>query len=119
MPAITKLAQLIARQEGFGVPGTKPTRDNNPGDLEHGPHIESWDGAIGIEPTLADGWADLERQLKLYAGRGMTLRRMVSIYAPPNENDTAAYLSFLCDALGLSPDTTVEEALTIPAGVYV
>lgn len=115
MPARTKLAQLIARREGFGKPGTKPTRDHNPGDLEHAPHVGAWDGKIGIEPDDDDGWEDLERQLGLYAERGMTLERMVPIYAPPNENATAEYLQFLCDGLGLDRDTLVTEALRIPA----
>lgn len=117
MPARTKLAQLIARREGFGIAGNKPTRDHNPGDLEHAPHIESWDGAIGIEPNDDAGWDDLERQLALYAGRGMSLRSMIAIYAPPNENDTESYLQFICDGLACTPDESVTEALAIPASV--
>jgi hypothetical protein len=117
MPAQTRLAQLIARREGFGIPGDKPTRDHNPGDLEHAPHITGWDGAIGIEPSDDAGWADLERQLQLYASRGMTIRQMVAIYAPPNENDTASYLDFITSNLACTPDTSVSEALQIPAAV--
>lgn len=115
MPARTKLAQLIARREGFGIPGTKPTRDHNPGDLEHAPHVNAWDGQIGIEPDDDDGWNDLERQLGLYAERGMTLERMVPIYAPPNENATSEYLQFLCEGLGGTPATLISDALKIPA----
>lgn len=29
------LATLIAKREGFGIPGALPTRQNNPGDLRH------------------------------------------------------------------------------------
>ena len=47
----------------------------------------------------------------------MTMAQMVEIYAPPTENETGAYLSFLCDALGVSPATPVSEALTVPAAV--
>ena len=112
---MTKLAQLIARREGFGIPGTKPTRDHNPGDLKHAPHIHSWDGAIGIEPNDAAGWEDLERQLRLYAGRGLTLAQMVAIYAPSSENDSAAYLRFICAGLGLPANTPVSEALELQA----
>ncbi len=115
MPAKTRLAQLIARQEGFNVPGSRPARDHNPGDLEHAPHVQSWDGAIGIEPSDDLGWQDLERQLQLYAERGMSLRQMVAIYAPPGENDTLRYLQFLTDALGLAPDELVSDALKVPA----
>jgi len=111
----TRLAQLIGCEEGFGRPGTKPTRDHNPGDLEHAPHIYAWDGKIGIEPDDQAGWEDLERQLQLYAARGMTLETMVPVYAPPNENDAAAYLQFLCDGLPATPDATIAEVLRIPA----
>jgi len=118
MPAKTKLAQLIAYHvEGFGPPANKPTRDNNPGDLEHAPHIESWDGAIGVEPTLDDGWADLERQLGLFASRGLTLEQMAYEYWPPSENPTADCLNTICAGLGLPPTATVAAALKIPATI--
>jgi hypothetical protein len=114
---MTLLARLIAQQEGFGVPGAIPTVRNNPGDLEHAPHL-SHDGiaanGIGIEPTVEDGWEDLENQLQLYAGRGLTLAQMVEIYAPPFENDTQAYLEAVCDGLNLTSDTPVSQALLIP-----
>lgn len=115
MPAKTRLAQLIAREEGFGIPGAKPTRDHNPGDLQHAPHVETWDGKIGVEPDDDTGWADLERQLQLYASRGMTMAQIIAIYAPASENDSANYLKFLCDGLAVSPDTRVTEVLQIPA----
>jgi hypothetical protein len=116
--APSKLAALIAQQEGFGIPGAQPTRKLNPGDLRHAPnasHAGEGPDDIGIEPTLADGWADLERQLQLYAERGMTLSEAIYEFAPPTENDSAAYLNFVCQGLGCTPDTTVAEALTIPA----
>ena len=115
MPAKTRLAQLIAREEGFGLAGVKPTRDHNPGDLKHAPHIYAFDGEIGIELDDDSGWADLERQLQLYASRGMTVRNMVQIYAPPSKNDTQMYLITLCDALAIAPDSLVSDALLIPA----
>ncbi len=117
MPARTRLAQLIAREEGFGLPGAKPTRDHNPGDLEHAPHLTGWDGKIGIEPSDDAGWEDLERQIGLYAARGMTLRQMVCVYAPPNENDSERYLGFITENLGMNPDDLVSDALQIPAAM--
>lgn len=115
---MTLLARLIAKEEGFGIPGAVPTRDNNPGDLRHSPHSShAGEGSndIGIIDTPEDGWADLERQLQLYASRGLTLREMiVNYYAPANENNSGAYLNFICKGLGeISPDTLVSEALNI------
>lgn len=111
----TKLARLIAQEEGFGIPGSIPTRRNNPGDLRHSPHSQhpGDPNAIGTIDTVEHGWEDLERQLRLDAERGLTLRGLVEKYAPPGENDTEGYLQFLCRGLGLPETATVEEALKI------
>lgn len=111
---MTKLAQLIAQREGFGIPGDIPTVRHNPGDLKRSPHSThpaDDPNGIGYIDTDADGWADLERQLRLYAARGLTIQQAIETYAPPTENDTEAYLSFICEGLGLGPDVTVAEAL--------
>jgi selenocysteine lyase/cysteine desulfurase len=113
---MTLLARLISKEEGFGIPGALPTRDNNPGDLRHSPHSSHTPDApdaIGKIDSVADGWADLERQLQRYAERGLTLAQMVEAYAPDSENDSAAYLAFLCKGLNLSPETPVAEALKL------
>lgn len=113
-----RLTELIARREGFGKPGTIPTIRHNPADLRHSPHSEHPGDpeAIGTIDTDQDGWADADRQVKLWAERGLTLERMVfGPLAPPNENDSKGYLEFLCDGLGMPPNTLVSEALTIPA----
>ncbi len=114
---MTMLARLIAKMEGFGVPGAIPTVRNNPGDLRHSNH-SSHDGEgsndIGQIDTVTDGWADLERQLEIYASHNMTLRAAIYAFAPPSENDSERYLNFICEGLGLSPDTPVAEALKIP-----
>lgn len=104
--------------EGFGRPGVTPTRDNNPGDLRHSPHSShTGEGPndIGEINTVADGWADLERQLKLYADRGMTIQQAVYEFAPPNENNTANYLEFVCKGLGMQQDEPISAALEVPA----
>ena len=113
---MTLLARLISRQEGFGIPGAVPTRDQNPGDLRHAPnasHEGEGSNDIGIEPSVADGWADLERQLQLYAERGMTLQEAIYEFAPPEENDSARYLAFICQGMGLPETTSVADALKI------
>lgn len=113
---MTLLARLIAQEEGYGIPGSLPTRDNNPGDLRHSPHSFHLPGvpdAIGVIDNPADGWHDLERQLELYAARGMTLQEAIYEFAPESENDSAAYLAFVCKGLGLPADTAVAEALKL------
>ena len=113
---MSKLAELISKMEGFGIPGAIPTVRHNPGDLRHAPnasHEGEGSNDIGIEPDDATGWADLERQLQLFANRQMTLRAAIYAFAPPNENNTEDYLNFLCQDLGCTPDTPVAQVLEI------
>ena len=42
------LCRAIAREEGFGVPNSRATRNNNPGNLEWGAFAEQ-NGATNIE----------------------------------------------------------------------
>jgi hypothetical protein len=112
---MTRLAQLIAKEEGFFKSGNLPARNHNPGDLRHSPHSQHAPGApdaIGVIDDDADGWEDLERQLRIDAGRGMTLCQAIYSWAPPTENPTARYLSDVIDGFGgavtaLTPLTTV------------
>lgn len=111
-----RLSRLIAEEEGFFRPGSKPNRFNNPGDLRHSPHsthLASAPDDIGQIADVADGWADLERQLMLFAKRGLTVREAIETYAPPNENNSAQYLDFVCKGLGCSPDTPMALAVLV------
>lgn len=68
---INKFARAIAAAEGYGLPGTIPTKANNPGDLtddgnlgygvmqSSGPH----GAAITIYPTAEEGWQALYKKL--------------------------------------------------------
>jgi hypothetical protein len=110
VPPPSKLAMLIATEEGFFIPGSLPQRFNNPGDLRHSPHsfhLPDAPNAIGQIDTPADGWADLQNQLQLFAERGMTLEEAIYTYAPPTENNSARYLQYVCNGLGCAPDTPV------------
>jgi hypothetical protein len=112
---LSKLAHLIAQEEGFDVPGSLPARDHNPGDLRHSPHSfhDSDPNAIGQIDDDADGWADLERQLQFYAERGLTLEEAIYEFAPPSENNSAEYLAYVCSGLKCDPQMLVSDALKI------
>ena len=118
---MTRLAQLIAREEGFGIPGALPTVRHNPGDLRHSPHSQHPGGPahkddVGTIDTDQHGWSDLERQLQIYADEGLTLRQMIHLYAPEEDhNNTSAYLQFVCKGGGWTPETKVSEALKVQA----
>jgi hypothetical protein len=69
--------------------------NNNVGNLRRA-------GQLGSRPTSSGfarfespqvGLLALERQLRKYKERNMTLEQMVHVYAPPHENNTEEYLS--------------------------
>lgn len=99
--------------EGFFLPGSVPDRRHNPGDLKHSPHSQHPDGPnkIGTIDTDEHGWEDLERQLHMYAARGMNMRELIDTYAPASENDTANYLNYVCHELHVSPGALVADVL--------
>jgi len=99
---MTLLAKLIAGEEGFGKPGTLPTRRNNPGDLRHSPHSEHPGGPshsddVGTIGTVAQGWEDEERQLRIDADRGLTLGETIYQWAPLKDNNNPG--KYLADVL--------------------
>jgi len=118
---MTLFAKLVAQEEGFGVPGKIPTIRHNPGDLRHSPHSEHPGGPahaedVGTIDTDADGWADLERQLQIWAKEGLTIRQAITLrQAPSIENDSERYLNFICAGLKLPPETPMSQALKIQA----
>lgn len=104
---MTRLAKLIAREEGFGRAGKIPTTHHNPGDLRHSPHSQHPGGLphkddIGTIDTDAHGWEDLDRQLSICAARGLTLRETIYLWAPEGDgaNNPAKYLADILVGLG-------------------
>jgi len=119
---MTRLAQLIALEEGFFHSGTIPAVRHNPGDLRHSPHSQHPGGPahandIGTIDNDAEGWADLDRQLQLYAQRGLTLQQTIFEWAPQSDgNDPTRYLSavLLGFAGAVTAETLLSEVLLIP-----
>ena len=69
---ISKIADAIAFAEGFFVAGSRPHRNNNPGDLERDLTSKGsgWDGPYVIYATPQDGWEALRHQVRLmFEGR--------------------------------------------------
>lgn len=107
------LKNAMAQFEGFNVPGSRAQRNNNPGNLRAGAGQIGTDAAgYAIFPDLATGWAAFERQIRLDAGRGLTLAQFIGKYAPPSENDTQGYLGFVTSRLGVSPGTSLSELIS-------
>src|SRR5689334_9920299 len=63
----SRFADAIAHAEGYYVPGSRPYRNNNPGDFVLAPPATKYtaksDGTYAIFDTADDGWAALEDEL--------------------------------------------------------
>ena len=112
------ILQAIGRMEGFGVQGSRATRNNNPGDICAGSFATA-EGATGVDQknsrfatfsTPEAGFQALRDLLvKHYAG--MTIHDALNKYAPPVENDTSGYESNVCRWTGLTPETVLTAEL--------
>lgn len=104
--------QTVANVAGAaGAPQTgslpAPLRNNNPGALM--PR-----GKLAQYPDMQSGIAAMDQNLASYAGKGVsTLSDVISKWAPPNENNTGAYIKDVSTRLGISPNQKVD--LTNPA----
>jgi hypothetical protein len=86
-------------------------RNNNPLNLEYGPFTIAQgatgsDGRFAVFPDMPTGIAALAKQLMIYQDQhGLdTISGIVNRWAPSSENNTAAYISFVCSVTGLQPD---------------
>lgn len=91
-------------------------RNNNPGDIRTG---QLWQGAIGSEngfvtfSNLSWGLRAMGTDLANKMKRGLqTVTDIVSVYAPPSENDTQLYINQIAACLGVGKD----DPLSMDAG---
>lgn len=93
-------------------------RNNNPGNIRL-TKIQ-WQGMQSaqndadfvqfIDPVY--GFRAMTRILRNYQRRGLvTLRDMISTYAPKNENDTNAYVNFVAKRINVAPDAPLDLGL--------
>lgn len=85
---------------------------NNPGDLRYaGQAGATNEGGFASFKTLAEGIAASNKQLNLYASRGInTIDKIISQWAPPNENNTAAYKAYVSKFVGKGLDEELTSA---------
>jgi hypothetical protein len=111
---VQKLAQAIAKAEGFFSPGSLPNRTNNPGDLKLG---DKGLGTVAGKTVFAspeEGFQALERQINLiltgrsdYYSPDMTIREIAQVYTGGDNAD--AWANIVAGQLGVSPDTPLSE----------
>ncbi len=109
------LVEAIARQEGFYTPGSRPNRNNNPGDLEYGAFAKrngatSGDPRFAVFPSVAVGLEALAILLK-YNYEGLTLYEAINKFAPSFENNAQSYLDAVCRFTGYHPTDIVTDAM--------
>lgn len=81
-------------------------RNNNPGNINYvgqaGAEREYPSGRFARFKTAFDGLKALSYQLMLYAGRGInSIEKIISTWAPGNENNTEAYISAISKKMGI------------------
>ena len=98
---------VVKRPDGAvdKVIGTRNWRNNNPGNIEYGSFAKQYgaigsDGRFAIFPTYEAGRKAKEKLIfdgKNY--KNLDLKSAIARYAPPSENDTAAYQSKVLGAV--------------------
>lgn len=87
-------------------------RNNNPGNLQFGP---GWLGLVGQDPPFAifsDSTYGLralgtDLMTKMTIDGLTTITQIISVYAPPSQNNTSAYISSVAGDTGLDPNGTI------------
>lgn len=92
-------------------------RNNNPGNIRHG---DPWKGLAPEQPDSAFctfvsadyGFRAAAKIIVRYqaAYGAKTIRSIITRWAPPNENDTLAYVAAVAQSVGIGPDDPVEFA---------
>jgi hypothetical protein len=96
------------------VGGDRNWRNNNPGNIEAGTFANSQgaigsDGRFAIFPDPETGMRALQNLLTSDGYQALTIEQAMERYAPPDENDTNAYTSFITQQVGVDPLTPMSE----------
>ena len=92
-------------------------RNNNPGNIRHGsnwqglnPNSRNIDPAFCVFTSSVYGIRALAKVLINYKKiHGLnTVRQIISRYAPPNENQTTAYIQSVAKQLEVAPDAVID-----------
>jgi hypothetical protein len=79
-----------------------PVRNNNPGAMMPG-------GKLAQYPDMQTGLAALDGNLASYGKQGVnTISGVISKWAPPNENDTQAYIKDVSQRLGIPANQKID-----------
>lgn len=88
--------------------------NNNPGNLR----FAGQDGAVNGEGGFAKfktpeaGYSALKRQIALDKARDLSVESFITKFAPPSENNTSEYISFVSNKLGVNPRDKIKNLST-------
>ncbi len=108
--------QAVAREEGFYSVGTRPQRNNNPGDIEWGKFTQAHgathgDPRFAVFPTADAGFAAMRSLFQSNGYKGLTVAQALNRWAPPVENQTNAYIANVCKWTGCTADMIIDGIL--------
>jgi hypothetical protein len=122
---VSSLADAIAYAEGFFIPGSRPARNHNPGDLT----VDTISKGIGMDGPFVvyandtDGWDALKRQVDLMLTNAsqiynnqMTIRQVAQLYTT---TDQLAWATAVASRLGVSMDTKLADLVITGIGFGV
>lgn len=98
-------------------------RNNNPGNIRWiaspGARwrgmVRSDSGGYGVFDTAANGVRAIGGELKASIRKGQTIAQAIYEWAPPTENNTAAYVKIFAAAVGAAPEARLAVSM-LPAG---
>jgi hypothetical protein len=116
--AASVMEKLPAMLPDLPAGRTRGERNNNPGNIRYNPAFSPWQGQTGADAagyltfdTPENGIRAIGKDLLSKARRGLvTVRAIVTVYAPPSENNTGAYIKAVSDGLGVGADDPLDFA---------
>ena len=109
---LTVVYKDLDGQERVRKGGSRSWRNCNPGNISKGTFADTC-GAIGgdtrfaIFPDETTGSDAIVSLMKSAAYRSLSIEQAIFKYAPPNENDSAAYVAAIVSSVGVQPSTIV------------
>lgn len=89
---------------------TRGMRNNNPLNLRAVGNQNADRQGFRVFGTMEEGILAANEQLDRYAAKGVnTIEKIISTWAPPNENDTKAYIDEMVKETGMSADQIIEQ----------
>lgn len=101
---------------------TRGERNNDPGNIRHIPGV-TWQGQSAMQTDDAFvqfddpvyGIRAIVRIMRSYEREGLnTIAEVINRWAPPNENNSQAYVQAVCRDCGVGPDDTVSLESIMP-----